>query len=396
MVFFFQRIYVFIGLAHLFLESFVIFFFRPVVTGAVLYPFEIGANYAPYVAHDIRQDFDAFFFEISICFFGGRPVCSFQDERCLYFLHGLFVQLVFHGCHENDICLLGKEFRIRNHFCPFFGVTFEGTTVAVCIFVHGFDIKACFFVPGSIDISDGGNFYPFLVHEEGTDRAYIAEALDDHGQIFHFFMALFAPGFQGEHETTAGGFISAERSAGGKRFAGHYARLPAAGKGCIFISNPCHDLAVRIDIRCRYILVRSDDWINFTHITAGESFQFSLGQFVRIHADAPFSPAVGNISNGIFNRHPCSQCFDFIFIALRMETDAALGCAAGCGMLHAVTGEDFHMTIIHTDRNAHSEFPFRITDEFIVLFLITQYCCCFIQHVKHVFVRIVICHFYAS
>ena len=41
------------------------------------------------------------------------------------------------------------------------------------------------------------------------------------------------------------------------------------------------------------------------------------------------------------------QGFDFVFIGLRMETDAAFCCAACGGVLYAVAGEYFYMAVIH-------------------------------------------------
>ncbi len=304
MVFLFQCIHVLIALAHLFPQLFIVFFLGPVVAGAVLYPFEIGTDHAADVAHDVGEDFDAVGFEIGICFFCGGSVGAFEDQVSFDFAHGLFVQLIFHGCYENDIHILSEEFIIRNHHSALFGIAFEGTAVAVRIGVHGFDIEALWFVPSAIDIADGGDFHALLVHQERAYGAYIAEALHDHGQVFHVLAILFAPGFQCEEEAAAGGFVSAERTAGDERLAGDDAGLPFAGESRIFISNPRHDLAIGIHIGSRHVLVRSDDGVNFANIAAGEARQFSLGEFVRIHFDAAFGTAIRNISDSILNGHP--------------------------------------------------------------------------------------------
>lgn len=68
-----------------FLETGVVFVFGPVVACAVLDPFEVGAYDAADVAHDVREDFDAVFFEVFVCCFIGRAVCAFEDEFCFYF-----------------------------------------------------------------------------------------------------------------------------------------------------------------------------------------------------------------------------------------------------------------------------------------------------------------------
>ena len=111
-----------------------------------------------------------------------------------------------------------------------------------------------------------------------------------------------------------------------------------------------------------------------------------------VHPDAAFGTAVRNISDGVLNGHPRSQRLHFVFIRLGMETNAPFGRAPGCGMLYPVAGENLHMAVIHADRNAHGQFPFRVPYKFIILFLVTQYLSCFVQHIKHVFIRIVIRH----
>ena len=114
------------------------------------------------------------------------------------------------------------------------------------------------------------------MHEEGAYGANVAEALYDHGEVFHFSMILFAPGLECEEKAAAGSFVSAEGSADFEWFACDDAWLPFAGEGCVFVSDPCHDLAVGIDVWCRYVLVWSDDRINAAYVHACQSFEFTL------------------------------------------------------------------------------------------------------------------------
>ena len=76
-----------------------------------------------------------------------------------------------------------------------------------------------------------------------------------------------------------------------------------------------------------------------------------------------------------------------------METDAALRCASCGGVLHTVAGEDFDMPVIHLDRDAHGELALRIADKCIVTLLVAQHFRCLVEDMKHVFIRIVACHF---
>ena len=147
--------------------------------------------------------------------------------------------------------------------------------MAIRIGVHRFDIKAAFLVPGAIDIADGGDPDALPVHEERTDGANIAEALHDHGEIFHVLMILFAPCFEREEQTAAGRFVSAKGSAHRKRLAGDDARLPLAREGCVFIRDPRHDLTIRIHIRRRDVLIRPDDGINLSDIAASQTGEFA-------------------------------------------------------------------------------------------------------------------------
>ena len=117
---------------------------------------------------------------------------------------------------------------------------------------------------------------------------------------------------------------------------------------------------------------------------------------MRVDFDAAFSTAVRNVADGVLDCHPCSKGFDFVFIGLRMETDAAFCCAACGGVLYAVAGEYFYMAVIHGDRDADCQLAFRITDEFIIISRAAEYFCCLIQYMKHIFIRIVTCHDQAS
>ena len=238
--------------------------------------------------------------------------------------------------------------------------------MAVRIGVHRFDIKAAVLVPRTIDIADGGDLDALPVHEERADGTDIAEALYDHGEILHVLMILFAPCFQRKEQTAARRFISAEGAAYGKRLAGDDTGLPLAGECCVFIGDPRHDLAIRIHIRCRYVLIRSDDGIDLSDIAACQTGKFAGGELVRIDLDPALCAAIRDIADGILDGHPRGKGFDFVFIGCGMETDAALRCASCGGVLYAVAGEDFDMPVIHLYRDAHGELALRIADKCVV------------------------------
>ena len=243
--------------------------------------------------------------------------------------------------------------------------------MGICVYIHRFDIKTIRVVPGTVNIADTDHFYPLPVDQEGPDRTYIAESLYGHGESVHFFMILFAPGFQCKEKSSSGRFISAERAAGRQRFAGNDPRFPFTRKGGVFISNPCHDLTVCVYIRRRHIFVRSDNRENFTHIAACQTLEFALGQFMGIYLDTAFSAAVRNISDRVLYGHPCGKSFYFILVRSGMEADTAFCRAAGCIVLYPVPRKHFHMAVIHGNRNAHGQFPFRITHKFIVILFVT-------------------------
>ena len=90
-----------------------------------------------------------------------------------------------------------------------------------------------------------------------------------------------------------------------------------------------------------------------------------------IHLDTAFSAAVRNISDSVLYGHPCGKSFYFILVRGGMKADAAFCRAAGCIVLYTVSRKYFHMSVIHGDRDAHGQFPFRITHKFIVILFVT-------------------------
>ena len=75
-----------------------------------------------------------------------------------------------------------------------------------------------------------------------------------------------------------------------------------------------------------------------------------------------------------------------------MEADAPLRRAAGRAVLHPVPGEDLHVPVVHHDGQAHRELPFGVAHKFIFILRHAQLFRRLVQHMQHVFIRIILSH----
>ena len=95
----------------------------------------------------------------------------------------------------------------------------------------------------------------------------------------------------------------------------------------------------------------ADEWQNFAGVTAGDAFQFALGHALGIAIHAALRATEGNVDRGSLPGHTCRQSFHFIERDVGMKTDSACARTARNVVLHAVTGEDFHLAVVHFGGN---------------------------------------------
>ncbi len=114
-------------------------------------------------------------------------------------------------------------------------------------------------------------------------------------------------------------------------------------------------MRVGVNIGRGNIDFRADDGLNFRGVAARHAFEFALGHALGIADDAALGAAVGKIHGGGLPGHPCGQRLHFIERDVRVIAQAALGRAARHVVLHAKSGEDFHLAVVHFhgDGNFH-------------------------------------------
>src|SRR3989344_4788221 len=103
----------------------------------------------------------------------------------------------------------------------------------------------------------------------------------------------------------------------------------------VFVQHPRHDLACRVNIGSGNIDAGTKIRAESTDIGAAELLQFFSRKRFWIDGYAAFSSTEWDVSDGRFQRHPKGQGFDFVFVHLRMETNAAFIRSSGIVELDA-------------------------------------------------------------
>lgn len=209
-----------------------------------------------------------------------------------------------------------------------------------------------------------------------------------------FFHALVGD----DGNATSGSFHTAYGAADLDGFSGNNTWNRMAGKHAVSVHDPCHNLTICINIRCRNILIWSDDRKDTCGITTGKTYKLRSGKLGRINFDSPLGTAVRNIYNRTFKGHPGCKRFYFVHIGILMVTDAALARSTCAGMLNTVSLEYLNGAVIHTDRDRNLKFTFRVAKCCVIFVAETKSLCRLLQDREHIVIRIIlfICHCYHS
>ena len=97
-------------------------------------------------------------------------------------------------------------------------------------------------------------------------------------------------------------------------------------------------------------ILRADERDHFLRVTAGQAFQFVLGQLARVAGNAALGAAVGQTGQGAFPAHPHRQRRHLAQRHVRMIAQAALGRAERQMVLHAVAGEHLGGPVVAMNR----------------------------------------------
>ena len=91
-------------------------------------------------------------------------------------------------------------------------------------------------------------------------------------------------------------------------------------------------------------------------VAPGHALDFAHGHFVGIADHAALGAAERNVDHGALPGHPAGESADFIEGDVGRVADAAFGRAARNRVLHAKSGEDLEVPVIHVDGDVDREF----------------------------------------
>ena len=114
-----------------------------------------------------------------------------------------------------------------------------------------------------------------------------------------------------------------------------------------------------VNVRRGNILLRSDERQNLGSVPARHALELGLAHSLRIADHAALAAAEGNIYSGHFPRHPGCERFHFLQRHGGMITNATLSRAARHVVLHPVSGEHFHLAVVHFCRNGYFQHALR-------------------------------------
>ncbi len=217
------------------------------------------------------------------------------------------------------------------------------------------DVEPLLVIETAGDIAHRNDTGSFLFHDEGSVHPDIPKSLNrDRGAING---ELEMPKcFQCDiHDPSSRRFFPAQAAADRQGFPCHHTGDGVADLLAVGVHHPGHNLCVRPDIGCGYILIGADQGENLRGVASGQPLKFRVGQLFRRDGHASLGPAVGQPGQSAFPRHPHGECGDLAEVDVGMVADTAFGRAARGVMLHAVSGEDLDVIVIHPDGNADDE-----------------------------------------
>src|SRR5579864_9701027 len=189
------------------------------------------------------------------------------------------------------------------------------------------------------------------MHQQSGIGAHVAEALHDDTALFADKAQLLAGFVAHDHHAAAGGFAASAGSADVDGLSGHHRRHGLAHVHGISVHHPGHDLFVGIHVGGGNVFLRSDEFDQFGGVTAGHALHFTHRHFVRIADHASLGAAKGNVDHSALPGHPTGKGAHFIERDVGGVADAAFGWAARDGVLHAESGKNFEVAIIHLHRD---------------------------------------------
>ena len=123
----------------------------------------------------------------------------------------------------------------------------------------------------------------------------------------------------------------------------------------IGIHHPGHDLFVGVDVGSGNIFFGPDEFDKLRGVAASHALDLAHRHLVRIADHAALGAAERNVDHGALPGHPAGKRADFIEGDVGRVADAALGRTARNRVLHAKSGEDLEMAVIHLDGDVDRE-----------------------------------------
>jgi len=257
--------------------------------------------------------------------------------------------LLFQRGRDQDVAIDAPEIFAR-HECLGAREAFDAAHFGhVCQQLR--DVQAAGMHDGGLVVLYRDDFRAGFSEHACGDAAHVAETLHDDFRAFERHADLGGRIATDDEYATARRIAATQAAAQRNRFARHHAGRHIAADHGVAVHHPRHDLFIRVDVRRRNILVRSDDHADLARVAAGQALQFAARQGLRIDADTALGAAVWHVDRRVLDRHPGRQGHHFRQGHVLVEAHAAFTRAARQVVLHAVAFVVGNGAVIALDRH---------------------------------------------
>ena len=325
---------------------------RPVITGAVLGPFEIGDHDAAGIGQDVGNDEDVPGVQHIVGKGRHRSVGQLQDDFRLDLLGVLGGDLVFQGGRDQQFAFAFQQFGVGDFTAGPEGRG-AGNELGFGLVYHDLvRVHAVGIMDRRLGIRDSDDAEAVLVQQPGARVRGIAESLEDD------------PGFSRDHPqflfemaeddvpAPSGGVVAAERAAEHDRLAGDHRRRGMADDVGVFVGHPPHHRGVGIDIGGGNVPVGTDEVVKRADVGAAQPFQFEVREPLGVHRHSALGAAERQVDDGAFEGHPKSQGHHLVQGDAGVVADSPLGGAAGVVVTAAPGVERLQGAVVHAHHEA--------------------------------------------
>ena len=183
---------------------------------------------------------------------------------------------------------------------------------AIQVFFQRGHVKTAHRGYAAVLVGDGHHAHARVVEETGRVPAHLAEPLHGGGGRLGADAPRRQRGQRHVHHAARGGGAAAQRATKGDRLSGAHAQYGVAALHRVGVHQPRHGLLVGADVGRGDIVFGTDQRADLTGVAAGHALELGGAVLTRVDADAALGPAVRNVEQRAFPRHPHGQRPDLV------------------------------------------------------------------------------------